>query len=109
MTLKLAQRILHINNDGFNQFTRSDGIYTMKLIKALLENMSCDVMMPTIIPLLLVQINICTGTIGDEYDKSPIDYTVSVLITLFMCFFNNASLSLDLIYKERSIEPVNWC
>jgi hypothetical protein len=98
LTLSLVERVLYLNNDGFNQFTRTDGIYTMRLIRALLENMSCDVQMPKIIEFLCEQINMCTGKPADE-EESPTDYTVSVFVTLLMCFFNNPTLSLELIYK----------
>ena len=70
----------------------------MRLIRALLENMSCDVQMPKIVELLCEQINISTGKPGDE-EETPIDYVVSVFVTLLMCFFNNANLTLELIYK----------
>ena len=46
LTLDLVKRVLYLNNEGFNQFTRTDGIYTMRLLRTLLENMSCDIQMP---------------------------------------------------------------
>jgi len=87
MTLHFIKNVLQID---VSSYYKKDGIFVIKLLITMLENIDCADTMPSVLTILLVEIK------RSEKYPSPA-FITKVFEAISMCFFNNAELSLELL------------